>query len=188
MQPIPSAPPSSAATHFPAGWSLPSAHLHHFGAADLAELQDDAVIAAIHDQIAAGLDVITDGEQTRLDFNLSLLRLPEGIAIGSARRRAASVRPRTTSAASTPSPANSRAARAGAVEEFERLQPPRPAGPGPEGQRSRSLHAQRTSAAQRPISRIAGRLPRPCCRIVRAELEAAGRRPVAARSASTSRR
>jgi 5-methyltetrahydropteroyltriglutamate--homocysteine methyltransferase len=54
------------------GWlEFASAHLDRFGAADRAELQDDAVISAVHDQLAAGLDVITDGEQTRLDFNLS---------------------------------------------------------------------------------------------------------------------
>src|SRR4029434_7743904 len=46
--------------------------------ADLAELQDDAVIAALHDQLAAGLDLVTDGEQTRLDFNLSFYGYVEG--------------------------------------------------------------------------------------------------------------
>ena len=35
-----------------------------FGAAEVDEMVDDAVIAAIHDQTGAGLDVITDGEQT----------------------------------------------------------------------------------------------------------------------------
>jgi 5-methyltetrahydropteroyltriglutamate--homocysteine methyltransferase len=44
-------------------------------------MQDDAVTAAIHDQMAAGLDVITDGEQTRLDFNLSFYGYLEGIAV-----------------------------------------------------------------------------------------------------------
>jgi 5-methyltetrahydropteroyltriglutamate--homocysteine methyltransferase len=37
------------------------------------------VIAAIHDQVMAGLDVITDGEQTRLDFNLSFYGFIKGI-------------------------------------------------------------------------------------------------------------
>jgi 5-methyltetrahydropteroyltriglutamate--homocysteine methyltransferase len=37
------------------------------------------VIAAIHDQVTAGLDVITDGEQTRLDFNLSFYGYIKGI-------------------------------------------------------------------------------------------------------------
>ena len=54
------------------GWAeLAARHLDEMGPADVAELQDDAVAAAVRDQIAAGLDVITDGEQTRLDFNLS---------------------------------------------------------------------------------------------------------------------
>ena len=44
-------------------------------------MQDDAVIAAVHDQVAAGLDVITDGEQTRLDFNLSFYGYIEGIEL-----------------------------------------------------------------------------------------------------------
>src|SRR5438067_7034919 len=56
---------------FPAWLEFACAHLDQFGQSDLAELQEDAVIAAVHDQVAAGLDVITDGEQTRLDFNLS---------------------------------------------------------------------------------------------------------------------
>lgn len=62
------------------GWlEFISHHLDQFGPADIAELQDDAVLAAIHDQVAAGLDVITDGEQTRLDFNLSFYGFLEGI-------------------------------------------------------------------------------------------------------------
>lgn len=56
---------------FPSWLEFASSHLGEFGSDELAEMQEDAVIAAIHDQMAAGLDVITDGEQTRLDFNLS---------------------------------------------------------------------------------------------------------------------
>jgi len=37
------------------------------------------VIAAVHDQVVAGLDVITDGEQTRYDFNLSFYGRLEGL-------------------------------------------------------------------------------------------------------------
>ncbi len=67
------------------GWlEFACAHLDQFGEADRAELQDDAVIAAIHDQVAAGLDVITDGEQTRLDFNLSFYGFLEGLKLESA--------------------------------------------------------------------------------------------------------
>jgi 5-methyltetrahydropteroyltriglutamate--homocysteine methyltransferase len=65
---------------FPGWLEHACAHLGDFGPDDLAEMQDDAVIAAIRDQTAAGLDVITDGEQTRLDFNLSFYGFLEGIA------------------------------------------------------------------------------------------------------------
>jgi 5-methyltetrahydropteroyltriglutamate--homocysteine methyltransferase len=66
---------------FPGWLEHACAHLADFGPDDRAELQDDAVIAAIHDQTVAGLDVITDGEQTRLDFNLSFYGFLEGIAL-----------------------------------------------------------------------------------------------------------
>ena len=42
-----------------------SQNLDEFGVDERAEIVDDAVVAAIHDQTVAGLDVITDGEQTR---------------------------------------------------------------------------------------------------------------------------
>ncbi len=69
---------------FPGWLDFACAHLDQFGSADRAELQEDAVIAAIHDQVEAGLDVITDGEQTRLDFNLSFYGYLEGIELESA--------------------------------------------------------------------------------------------------------
>jgi 5-methyltetrahydropteroyltriglutamate--homocysteine methyltransferase len=64
---------------FPGWLEFGSKHLDEFGAADLEEMIEDAVIAAIHDQVTAGLDVITDGEQTRLDFNLSFYGYINGI-------------------------------------------------------------------------------------------------------------
>jgi 5-methyltetrahydropteroyltriglutamate--homocysteine methyltransferase len=64
---------------FPGWLEFASQHLNEFGPDDLAEMQDDAVITAVHDQLASGLDVITDGEQTRLDFNLSFYGYIEGI-------------------------------------------------------------------------------------------------------------
>ncbi|HVR83008.1 MAG TPA: cobalamin-independent methionine synthase II family protein [Planctomycetota bacterium] len=66
---------------FPGWLEYACLHLEDFGPDDRAELQDDAVIAAIHDQTGAGLDVITDGEQTRLDFNLSFYGFLEGISL-----------------------------------------------------------------------------------------------------------
>ncbi len=41
-----------------------------FGPQDVEELRHDAVLVAVHDQESAGVDVITDGEMGRLDFNL----------------------------------------------------------------------------------------------------------------------
>ena len=64
---------------FPGWLEFAAAHQDQFGAADLEELRTDAVIAAVHDQVAAGLDVITDGEQTRYDFNLSFYGRLEGL-------------------------------------------------------------------------------------------------------------
>jgi 5-methyltetrahydropteroyltriglutamate--homocysteine methyltransferase len=66
---------------FPGWLEFACLHLDQFGEADRAELQEDAVITAIHDQVAAGLDVITDGEQTRLDFNLSFYGFIEGVQL-----------------------------------------------------------------------------------------------------------
>lgn len=64
---------------FPSWLELASLQLDRFGTNEIAELQEDAVIVAIHDQVEAGLDVITDGEQSRLDFNLSFYGYLEGI-------------------------------------------------------------------------------------------------------------
>ena len=62
------------------GWlEHATAHLDELGPDDVAELIDDAVVCAVHDQVAAGLDVITDGEQTRLDFNLSFYGFLDGL-------------------------------------------------------------------------------------------------------------
>jgi 5-methyltetrahydropteroyltriglutamate--homocysteine methyltransferase len=64
---------------FPGWLEFASAHKEQFGEADIEELRSDAVIVAVHDQLAAGLDVITDGEQTRYDFNLSFYGRLEGL-------------------------------------------------------------------------------------------------------------
>lgn len=64
---------------FPGWLEFASQNLGQFGPADMEEMIDDAVVAAVHDQVTAGLDVITDGEQTRLDFNLSFYGFIKGI-------------------------------------------------------------------------------------------------------------
>lgn len=58
-------------------------NLNRFGTADIQEIQDDATTIAVRDQLACGLDVITDGEQTRLDFNLSFYGYLSGIDLES---------------------------------------------------------------------------------------------------------
>ncbi len=50
-----------------------------FGEKDIEELRQDAVLVAVHDQEAAGVDVITDGEMGRLDFNLGFYSAFSGL-------------------------------------------------------------------------------------------------------------
>jgi 5-methyltetrahydropteroyltriglutamate--homocysteine methyltransferase len=102
--------------------------LAEFGRSDVSEIQDDAVIAAVHDQVEAGLDVVTDGEQTRLDFNLSFYGFVEGIELESAspRRFGPPAHDQRGKHAIT---GELRAPRGlGAVEEFKRLARLAPAG------------------------------------------------------------
>lgn len=112
------------------GWlEFAAQNLHQFGEDDLRELQEDAVIAAVHDQVAAGLDVITDGEQTRLDFNLSFYGYLEGISMeAQAPRRfgppAHDQRGKHRITGDLDAPRG-----LGAVAEFERLRRVAPAGP-----------------------------------------------------------
>jgi len=72
---------------FPGWLELASNRLDEFGSDDLAELIEDAVTVAVHDQADAGLDAITDGEQTRLDFNLSFYGFLTGIDMESRPKR-----------------------------------------------------------------------------------------------------
>ncbi len=72
---------------FPGWLEFATWHLQEFGDADREEMIEDAVTVAIQDQLNAGLDVITDGEQTRLDFNLSFYGFLEGIEMESASPR-----------------------------------------------------------------------------------------------------
>src|SRR5947209_8400957 len=114
---------------FPGWLEFAAQHLEEFGEADLAELQEDAVIVAIHDQVEAGLDVITDGEQTRLDFNLSFYGYLEGIERESAPARrlgppAHDQRARHTIVGELAAPRG-----LGVVEEWERLRRLAPPGP-----------------------------------------------------------
>ncbi len=72
---------------FPSWLAYATHNLDAFGTDEITELQEDAVIVALHDQMAAGLDVITDGEQTRFDFNLSFYGFIEGLGDADPPRR-----------------------------------------------------------------------------------------------------
>ncbi|HMB63818.1 MAG TPA: hypothetical protein VKN36_12140 [Eudoraea sp.] len=114
---------------FPGWLEFVSRNLGHFGAADIEEAIEDAVIAAIHDQITAGLDVITDGEQTRLDFNLSFYGFIRGIENNSSETRkfgpaAHDQRGKHNIIGKLTAPEG-----LGAVREFERLKKLAPKGP-----------------------------------------------------------
>lgn len=114
---------------FPSWLEFASQHLEVFGRSDVSEIQNDAVIAAIHDQVEAGLDVITDGEQTRLDFNLSFYGYIEGIELESASPRRFGP-PAHDQRGKHPVVAPLRAPRGlGVVDEFKRLQKLAPKGP-----------------------------------------------------------
>jgi 5-methyltetrahydropteroyltriglutamate--homocysteine methyltransferase len=64
---------------FPGWLELAATRPHECGPDDLDELATDAVTVAVQDQLHAGLDVITDGEQGRFDFNLSFYGCLTGI-------------------------------------------------------------------------------------------------------------
>ena len=114
---------------FPGWLEFASANLSQFGPEDIREMQEDAVIAALHDQLYAGLDVVSDGEQTRLDFNLSFYGFLEGIERETATARrygppAHDQRGRHNITGELAAPRG-----LGAVEEFERLRRLTPRGP-----------------------------------------------------------
>jgi 5-methyltetrahydropteroyltriglutamate--homocysteine methyltransferase len=114
---------------FPSWLEFASQHLQVFGRSDVSEIQDDAVIAALHDQVGAGLDVVTDGEQTRLDFNLSFYGYLEGIELEAASPRRFGP-PAHDQRGKHPVTGELRAPRGlGVVDEFKRLQRLAPAGP-----------------------------------------------------------
>src|SRR5947208_1547269 len=113
------------------GWlEFACQNLDKFGESDREELIEDAVVCAVHDQLDAGLDVITDGEQTRLDFNLSFYGYLEGLELeGASPRRFGP--PAHDQRGKHKVIGELRAPRGlGAVEEFARLQRLAPAAGG----------------------------------------------------------
>jgi len=129
MQPIPLRTTVIGSYPFPSWLELAAQQLDRFGPSDLAELQQDAVTVALSDQLAAGLDVVTDGEQTRLDFNLSFYGFLDGIDLETAPPRrfgppAHDQRGRHYVTSELRAPRG-----LGAVDEFERLRRLAPQGP-----------------------------------------------------------
>ena len=129
MQPLPIRTTVVGSYPFPGWLEFAIKNLHEFGNADREEMVEDAVIAAIHDQVTAGLDVITDGEQTRLDFNLSFYGYIKGIKENTDELRkfgppAHDQRGKNSIIDTLTAPNG-----LGAVKEFKRLQKLAPAGP-----------------------------------------------------------
>jgi 5-methyltetrahydropteroyltriglutamate--homocysteine methyltransferase len=114
---------------FPGWVELAANHGDELGPDDREEAIRDAVWAAVGDQLRAGLDVITDGEQTRFDFNLSFYAFLDGLELeGESRRRfgppAHDQRGRHRIIGELLAPRG-----LGVVEEFERLREMAPPGP-----------------------------------------------------------
>ena len=129
MQPRPLRTTVIGSYPFPSWLEFCSRNLEAFGRDDVDEMVEDAVVAAIHDQVTAGLDVITDGEQTRLDFNLSFYGYLTGIAHEQKSPRlfgppAHDQRGKHTLVGRIDAPDG-----LGAIREFDRLQRLAPAGP-----------------------------------------------------------
>lgn len=129
MQPTPLRTTVIGSYPFPSWLEFSTKHLDEFGSADVKELQEDATIVAIHDQMAAGLDVISDGEQGRFDFNLSFYGYIKGIELESASPRrwgppAHDQRGKHAVVGTLLAPRG-----LGAVEEYQRLRDLAPTGP-----------------------------------------------------------
>ena len=114
---------------FPGWLELAALHDGELGPDDREEAVQDAVTVAVADQVRAGLDVITDGEQSRYDFNLSFYAFLDGLELEREPRRRLGP------------PAHDQRGRhrivgelgasrgLGVVEEFERLRALAPPGP-----------------------------------------------------------
>ena len=142
---------------FPGWLEFAAAHLDQFGSDDVRELQEDAATAAVRDQLAAGLDVITDGEQGRLDFNLSFYGYIAGIDLESAPPRRWGPPAHDQRGKHDIVGELVRTARLGVVEEFERLRSVAadivPEQCDAQSQRSRPVHARRSTQSERTVPR-----------------------------------
>ena len=152
---------------FPGWLELCAAHGDELGPDDSEEAARDATRIAVMDQVDAGLDVISDGEQGRFDFNLSFYAYLEGLELESAPRRRWGP-PAHDQRGKHALVGELRAPRGlGAVEEFERLRslaPPGPAlkasVPGPYTLAGRIEHPDRWAVTEMLIPIVARELER----------------------------
>ncbi len=114
---------------FPGWLELCASRSSELGPDDADEAARDATLVAIMDQVRAGLDVISDGEQGRFDFNLSFYAYLEGLELEDAPRRRWGP-PAHDQRGKHRLTGELRAPRGlGAVAEFERLRELAPTGP-----------------------------------------------------------
>jgi 5-methyltetrahydropteroyltriglutamate--homocysteine methyltransferase len=152
---------------FPGWLELVSGRTGEMGPDDLEEAARDATLAAVMDQVRAGLDVISDGEQGRFDFNLSFYAYLDGLELESAPRRRWGP-PAHDQRGKHRLVGELRAPRGlGAVEEFERLRELAPPGPslqasvpGPYTLAGRIEHPDRWAVTEMLVPIVAAELAR----------------------------
>jgi 5-methyltetrahydropteroyltriglutamate--homocysteine methyltransferase len=152
---------------FPGWLELASSRTDEMGPDDLEEAARDATLVAVMDQVRAGLDVISDGEQGRFDFNLSFYAYLEGLELESAPRRRWGP-PAHDQRGKHALVGELRAPRGlGTVEEFERLRSLAPAGqalkasvPGPYTLAGRIEHPDRWEVTEMLIPIVDSELSR----------------------------
>jgi len=82
MEPLPLLYTSTIGSYSPPGWfcaALEAIERGEFGAADREECYEDACRIAIRDQEEAGIDLVTEGEMRRVDFNLGFYGRLQGL-------------------------------------------------------------------------------------------------------------
>jgi 5-methyltetrahydropteroyltriglutamate--homocysteine methyltransferase len=150
---------------FPGWLELCAARTGELGPDDAEEAARDATLVAIMDQVRAGLDVITDGEQGRFDFNLSFYAYLDGLELEETPRRrwgppAHDQRGKHRLVGELTAPRG-----LGVVEEFERLRELAPPGPilkasvpGPYTLAGRIEHADRWAVTEMLLPIVAREL------------------------------
>ena len=150
---------------FPGWLELASSRTGEMGPDDIEEAARDATLVAVMDQVRAGIDVISDGEQGRFDFNLSFYAYLEGLELESAPRRrwgppAHDQRGKHRLVGELEAPRG-----LGAVEEFERLRELAPPGqalkasvPGPYTLAGRIEHPDRWAVTEMLLPIVAREL------------------------------